>query len=206
MTHSSSPSLRDGRSRPFRNSWAPQPDRTGNAEHRCGLYARRPPRLPVSEYRREQRVTCERLLRAVGNVIWLQNEEFLDVATAVAGSGPPTSSVWPRILPEAGVAFGLSTDVAHQLARETLCGAGELAYADQRKLSELRIGCDKSRWYDRGCPCRDGSWRTPPDSHARCSSGREKESAGAGWSELRWICTVYGRLPTADELSAFGWS
>ena len=86
----------------------------------------------------EQRVTCERLLRAVGNVIWLQNEEFLDVATAVAGSGPAYFFRVAEALAQAGVAFGLSTDVAHQLARETLCGAGELAYADQRKLSELR--------------------------------------------------------------------
>ena len=41
-------------------------------------------------------------------------------------------------LAEAGAALGLSEDAAHQLARETLCGAGELAHADSRKLSQLR--------------------------------------------------------------------
>ena len=93
----------------------------------------------------EQRVICERLLRAVGSVVWLKAEELLDAVTAVAGSGPAYFFRVAEALAEAGeVALsGLPIDVAHQLARETLCGAGELAHADQRRLSELRRGRHK---------------------------------------------------------------
>jgi pyrroline-5-carboxylate reductase len=86
----------------------------------------------------EQRVSCERLLHAVGSVLWLETEELLDAVTAVAGSGPAYFFRVAEALAEAGAALGLSEEVAHQLARETLCGAGELAHADSRKLSELR--------------------------------------------------------------------
>ena len=86
----------------------------------------------------EQRVSCERLLHAVGSVLWLESEELLDAVTAVAGSGPAYFFRVAEALAEAGAALGLSEDAAHQLARETLCGAGELAHADLRKLSQLR--------------------------------------------------------------------
>jgi pyrroline-5-carboxylate reductase len=74
-----------------------------------------------------QRALCDRLLAAVGEVGWVEDEALIDAVTAVSGSGPAYVFLLIECLAKAGVAAGLSEALALQLARETVAGAGELA-------------------------------------------------------------------------------
>ena len=79
------------------------------------------------------------LMRAVGEVVDLTGEDQIDAVTAVSGSGPAYVFHLIEALAAAGVAEGLSTAVAMQLARATVCGAGELAFRAPETAEQLRI-------------------------------------------------------------------
>ena len=79
------------------------------------------------------------LMLAVGQVVELEGEHQIDAVTAVSGSGPAYVFHLIEAMAAAGIAEGLSADVAMQLARATVCGAGELAYQSSEPASQLRI-------------------------------------------------------------------
>lgn len=71
---------------------------------------------------------CTMLLEAVGQVAWVEDEGQMDAVTAVSGSGPAYVFLLAETLARAGEAAGLPASLAAQLARATVCGAGELMY------------------------------------------------------------------------------
>lgn len=79
------------------------------------------------------------LMAAVGEVVELDGEHQIDAVTAVSGSGPAYVFHLIEAMAAGGVAQGLSPDVAIQLARATVCGAGELAYRSSDTAAQLRI-------------------------------------------------------------------
>lgn len=79
------------------------------------------------------------LMLAVGQVVELDTEDQIDAVTAVSGSGPAYVFHLIETMAAAGVAQGLSESVAMQLARATVCGAGELAFQSPEPASQLRI-------------------------------------------------------------------
>ena len=79
------------------------------------------------------------LMQAVGQVVELEGEHQIDAVTGVSGSGPAYVFHLIEAMATAGQAQGLSADVAMQLARATVCGAGELAYQSAEAASQLRI-------------------------------------------------------------------
>jgi len=79
------------------------------------------------------------LMLSVGQVVELEGEDQIDAVTAVSGSGPAYVFHLIEAMAAAGIAEGLSADVAMQLARATVCGAGELAYRSSEPASQLRI-------------------------------------------------------------------
>lgn len=66
------------------------------------------------------------LLAALGPVEWIEDEELMDAATAVSGSGPAYAFLLAETLAKAGAAAGLPADLADRLARATVAGAGAL--------------------------------------------------------------------------------
>lgn len=82
---------------------------------------------------------AEALLSAVGQVVRLAGEHQMDAVTAVSGSGPAYVFHLIEALAAAGEAEGLPADLAMQLARATVCGAGELAHQAPESASQLRI-------------------------------------------------------------------
>ena len=85
-----------------------------------------------------QKVLCDTLLGAVGAVGWVDDERLIDAATAVSGSGPAYVFLLAECLAEAGVNAGLPADLAAQLARWTVAGAGELLHRSELSAATLR--------------------------------------------------------------------
>ena len=86
----------------------------------------------------EQREACRALLAAVGEAVWVDDESLLDAVTAVSGSGPAYVFLLIEYLAEAGADAGLPAELAMQLARATVCGAGALAVASPEPAGALR--------------------------------------------------------------------
>ncbi|MES1972734.1 MAG: pyrroline-5-carboxylate reductase [Pseudomonadota bacterium] len=85
------------------------------------------------------RARADALLRAAGEVVWLDVEADLDLVTAVSGSGPAYFFRFAEALAAAGVAAGLSPEIAMRLARATFTGSAALADARPESLAELRV-------------------------------------------------------------------
>jgi pyrroline-5-carboxylate reductase len=81
---------------------------------------------------------AQRLMEAVGEVVWLADEGLMDAVTAVSGSGPAYIFYLIECLADAGRAAGLGGDVADQLARATVAGSAELARQSELSAAELR--------------------------------------------------------------------
>ena len=82
---------------------------------------------------------AEALLSAVGAVVRLEHEAQMDAVTGVSGSGPAYVFHLIETLAAAGAAQGLPPDLAMQLAKATVAGAGALAEGAAESPEELRI-------------------------------------------------------------------
>jgi len=87
----------------------------------------------------DQRRRAESLMRAAGQTAWIEDDALMDAVTGVSGSGPAYVFYLIETLAEAGRAAGLPADLAMQLARQTVVGAGALAGAATESAADLRI-------------------------------------------------------------------
>ena len=85
-----------------------------------------------------QRQLCDRLLAAIGDSAWVEDEALIDAVTAVSGSGPAYVFLLIEALAQAGRAEGLPADLALRLARATVAGSGELARISAESPAQLR--------------------------------------------------------------------
>ncbi len=85
-----------------------------------------------------QRADAERILRAVGEVVWLHSEALLDPVTAVSGSGPAYVFYFLEAMAEAGAKLGLDPADAKKLALATFAGAARLAADSPDDFATLR--------------------------------------------------------------------
>lgn len=86
----------------------------------------------------EQRATADRVLRAVGEVVWFDDESMLDPVTAVSGSGPAYVFFFIEAMQQAARDMGLDETQARRLAVDTFLGAARLAAASPEPASVLR--------------------------------------------------------------------
>lgn len=84
-------------------------------------------------------VLSRALMAAVGQVVELAGEHQIDAVTGVSGSGPAYVFHLIEAMAAAGESEGLSPEVAMQLARATVCGAGELAFQSPETAAQLRV-------------------------------------------------------------------
>jgi pyrroline-5-carboxylate reductase len=78
------------------------------------------------------------ILGALGQELFVDDEDYLDMATALSGTGPAYIFLFMEAMIDAGVHLGFSRRVATQLVTQTM--AGSVAYARQSNLhvAELR--------------------------------------------------------------------
>jgi pyrroline-5-carboxylate reductase len=86
----------------------------------------------------EHRVAAERVMQAVGEVVWVATEDDLDVVTALSGSGPAYFFLVAELLTQGAIDLGLEASAARRLAIATLHGAGQLAHTGDGDLARMR--------------------------------------------------------------------
>jgi pyrroline-5-carboxylate reductase len=94
--------------------------------------------VAASNVNASQRATADALLRAIGSVEWVDDEQLMDAVTAVSGSGPAYIFLLAEELARAGVEAGLPAELATRLARETVAGSGELLRRSEASSATLR--------------------------------------------------------------------
>ncbi|KZL15361.1 Pyrroline-5-carboxylate reductase [Pseudovibrio axinellae] len=82
---------------------------------------------------------AQELLSAVGQCVVLEKESQMDAVTAVSGSGPAYVFHLIETLAQAGIEQGLPEELAMQLAKATVGGAGQLAEDASDSPSQLRV-------------------------------------------------------------------
>lgn len=87
---------------------------------------------------RAQALACGSLLEAVGELMWIEDENLMDAVTAVSGSGPAYVFLLAECLTEAGREAGLDAELANDLARATVSGAGALLSQSDLSAAKLR--------------------------------------------------------------------
>jgi pyrroline-5-carboxylate reductase len=78
------------------------------------------------------------LLSAVGQVVWVDNDQALDAVTALSGSGPAYVFLFLEALMAGAQALGLSKEQARTLALATLAGSTQLAAESTETPAVLR--------------------------------------------------------------------
>lgn len=84
-----------------------------------------------------QRNLAEKIMAAVGHVIWLDDEAKMDAVTAISGTGPAYFYLLIDVMIESAIAYGIDETTARQLAVETARGATALAAAETEDMSRL---------------------------------------------------------------------
>jgi pyrroline-5-carboxylate reductase len=89
----------------------------------------------VTEKQQEQART---ILGAMGKEIYFNDEKYLDMVTAVSGSGPAFFYLFAESLINAAVALGLPPGDAEGLVSQTMLGAAHLMQKSGKPPAELR--------------------------------------------------------------------
>ncbi|MDX2139352.1 MAG: pyrroline-5-carboxylate reductase [Chloroflexota bacterium] len=84
-----------------------------------------------------QREQARALLGALGEEIFVEDEKYLDMATALSGSGPAYAFLFMEALIDAGVHMGFSRRDAERLVLSTM--AGSVEYARQSGLHPAQL-------------------------------------------------------------------
>jgi pyrroline-5-carboxylate reductase len=86
----------------------------------------------------EQKGQALAILQALGEEVYVDDEGYLDMATALSGTGPAYVFLLMEAMVDAGVHLGFSRHVSERLVIETLRGSVEYARQSARHLATLR--------------------------------------------------------------------
>jgi pyrroline-5-carboxylate reductase len=86
----------------------------------------------------EQRRQAQSILQALGEEIYLEDENYLDMATALSGTGPAYVFLFMEAMIDAGVHLGFSRRIAQQLVLQTVRGSVDFARQSVAHPAELR--------------------------------------------------------------------
>ena len=85
-----------------------------------------------------QKQAARSILTVMGKEIHVDDEQMIDMATAVSGSGPAYLFLFVELLTDAAVNIGLPHDMAQELVLETILGSGHLIQKSDKQPAELR--------------------------------------------------------------------
>ena len=90
------------------------------------------------EVTEEQQDMARKLLGAMGEEVFVEDESYLDMATALSGSGPAYVFLFTEALIDAGVHMGFSRRISEQLVLQTIKGSVAYYHHAERHPATLR--------------------------------------------------------------------
>ena len=92
----------------------------------------------TAEVSPKQREIAQAILGTLGEEIYVSDEKYLDMATALSGSGPAYVFLFIEALIDAGVHIGLPRDVAQKLVIQTVLGSTHAVQETHKHPAQLR--------------------------------------------------------------------
>lgn len=92
----------------------------------------------ASDAAEQDRRIAETIMKAVGSVLWVSEEEMLHTVTAISGSGPAYVFYFIESMQQAAIELGLTQNEARQLSLQTFQGAIKLANESDDDAAVLR--------------------------------------------------------------------
>ncbi len=89
----------------------------------------------MSQLHRDQ---AKAVFSSIGEEVFVNDERYLDMATALSGTGPAYVFLFMEAMVDAGVHMGFSRNIAEQLVYQTVRGSVEYARQAGRHLATLR--------------------------------------------------------------------
>lgn len=86
----------------------------------------------------EQLLQAHEIFGALGHEIYVDEESYLDMATALSGSGPAYVFLMMEAMIDAGVHMGFSRRIARELVFQTIIGSVHYAQQSGKHVAELR--------------------------------------------------------------------
>jgi pyrroline-5-carboxylate reductase len=90
------------------------------------------------EVTEDQQEMARAILGALGDEVFVEDESYLDMATALSGSGPAYVFLFTEALIDAGVHMGFPRRIAEQLVLQTIKGSASFYEAAGRHPATLR--------------------------------------------------------------------
>jgi len=85
----------------------------------------------------DQHHLAEKILRALGEEIYVEEESYIDMATAVSGTGPAYVFLFLEAMIDAGVHLGLPRRIAEKMVLQTI--KGSIAYYNKNTSHPARL-------------------------------------------------------------------
>ena len=92
----------------------------------------------TAETEQKQKELAQTVLGALGEEIYVADEKYLSMATALSGSGPAYVFLFIEVLVDAGVHIGLPRDIAQKLAIQTILGSTRTVEKTGKHPADLR--------------------------------------------------------------------
>lgn len=92
----------------------------------------------TAEVTKQQKEWAASILGAMGKAIYVEDEKYLDMATAISGSGPAYVFLFMESLIDTAVHIGIPSDMARELVFQTVLGSAHFAQKSDKSLAELR--------------------------------------------------------------------
>jgi pyrroline-5-carboxylate reductase len=86
----------------------------------------------------DQRTRVRAVLGALGEELWVEEEKYVDMATALSGTGPTYVFLMMEALIDAGVHMGFPRRIAEEIVLQTVAGSVAFARASGKHMAELR--------------------------------------------------------------------
>lgn len=86
----------------------------------------------------ERMAQVKSLLGALGKELWVETEKYVDMATALSGTGPTYVFLMMEALIDAGVHMGFPRRISEEIVLQTVSGSVEFARDSGKHMAELR--------------------------------------------------------------------
>jgi len=94
--------------------------------------------VATPQVKKKQKEMARSVVSSLGQEIYVADEKYLDMATALSGSGPAYVFLFIETLVDAGVHIGLPRKMAEKLALQTVLGSAKTVEKMDKHPAELR--------------------------------------------------------------------